>query len=123
MPAGVHEIGVASGVPGKALAVSASVTDPAQVRSIVSRIDRLPVAQPGVLPCPMLTANGPTVTFTFRAATGGRVLAQATQLMLGGRSGPCDPMRFTIAGAAQTPLLGGSGFVAAVGTLLGLELG
>jgi len=121
VPSGAREIDVASGTSGRPPTFSISVTDAARVRTIVSWIDRLPVVQPGVLGCPMLPARGPVATFTFRAA-GGAVLARASQPVVSGPTTACDPMGFTIRGRRQTPLLGGTGFLAEVGRLLGHTL-
>ena len=70
----------------------------------------------------MILVDGPTVTFTFRAKAGGTVLAVASQNVAQGPSGVCNPMRLSIDGRSQTPLLGGSAFLAATGKLLGLTL-
>jgi hypothetical protein len=92
------------------------------VRAIVALIDALPIVQPVEIACPMMPLNGPTVTFTFRAGADGAVLAQASQIAFPGPATACDPMTLTINGRKQTPLLGGSGFLAASGRLLGLTL-
>lgn len=116
VPAGVREIDVTRRAPGRAPAFSAKVTAPARVREIVALIDALPIVQPGVLACPMMPAGGQSVTFSFRAA-GGAVLAQASQPVVAGPATACDAMSFVVAGRRQTPLLGGSGFLAAVAKL------
>ena len=122
IPAGVHDIDVSSAVPGKPPTLSQSVTDPTKVASIIKLIDALPIVQPGTIACPMILVNGPTVTFTFRASSGGRVLAHASQRFVLGPTTACDPMSLSIEGRQQTPLLGGSTFLGAVGKLLGLAL-
>ncbi len=78
--------------------------------------------QPGAIACPMIVLNGPTVTLTFRASAGGSVLAAASQTVMPAPTTACDPMRLTIEGRTQTPLLGGSAFLVSVGRLLGLKL-
>jgi hypothetical protein len=119
VPAGVQEIDVSSGYPGKAPNVSLSVTDPAKIGRIVHWIDGLGIVQPGeVFSCPALF--GPTVTFAFRAAAGGAVLARAQLLDLYGFSGPCNPIGLTILGHTQTPLIGGD-FLERVQRLLGVQ--
>jgi len=124
IPAGVGEVDVSSANPGRPPSLTRSVTDASQVRTIVTLIDALPIVQPGAIACPMIMINGPTVTFTFRASAGGKILAQASQYAaFPGPNTACDPMRLSIEGRTQTPLLGGNGFVAAVGKLLGLKLG
>jgi hypothetical protein len=122
IPAGVHEIDVSRAVPGRPPTLSQSVTDPGKLAGIVKLIDALPIVQPNAIECPMILVNGPTVTFTFRASAGGSVLAAASQNVAQGPSGVCNPMRLSIHGRSQTPLLGGSTFVAAAGRLLGLTL-
>jgi hypothetical protein len=122
IPAGVQEIDVARAIPGRPPTLSQSVTDPGKVARIVAMIDALPIVQPGTIACPMFVLNAPRVTFTFRASAGGRVLAQASQNVVQGPTTSCDPMSLTIEGRSQTALLGGSGFLAAVGKLLGLAL-
>jgi hypothetical protein len=69
-----------------------------------------------------IIAGQPTVTFTFRAKSGGAVLAQASQRVAVGPTTACDPMSLSIEGRERTPLLGGSAFLATVGKLLGLAL-
>ena len=122
IPAAVTDIDVSSAIPDRPPTVSQSVSDASKVAGIIRLIDALPIVQPGTIACPMIIVNGPTVTFTFRASAGGSVLAQAIQMVVHGPTTACDPMRLTIAGRQQTPLLGGSSFLVAVGKLLGLQL-
>ena len=122
IPVGVHAIDVSRGIPGRAPTLLQSVTDPGKVAAIVKLIDALPIVQPSAIECPMILVNGPTVTFAFRASAGGSVLAKASQNVAQGPSSVCNPMRLIIEGRSQTPLLGGSAFVAAAGKLLGLPL-
>ena len=116
VPPGVHRIEI-SGL------YSASVTDRAQIERIAGWFDRLPIVPPGGRPsCPVFT--GGTTNFEFRGA-GGALLA-AAHLSLDnpplGRSGGCNPIRFTIGGRVQAPLLGGR-FVGRVRRLLGIRVG
>lgn len=122
IPAGVHDIDISRGAPGRPPTLSRSVTDASRVRSIVALINALPIVQPGAIACPMIVLNGPTVTLTFRASAGGSVLAAASQTVMPAPTTACDPMRLTIEGRTQTPLLGGSAFLVSVGRLLGLKL-
>ena len=111
-----------------AAATAISVTDPASENPMSRRLV-VEAWAPGnaqtskLPPChAMFVLNAPRVTFTFRASAGGRVLAQASQNVVQGPTTSCDPMSLTIEGRSQTALLGGSGFLAAVGKLLGLAL-
>lgn len=122
IPTAVHEIDVSRGIPGRPPTLSQSVTDPSKVASIIKLIDALPIVQPNAIECPMILVNGPTVTLSFRVSAGGSVLAQASQNVAQGPSSVCNPMRLSINGRSQTPLLGGSSFLAAAGKLLGLPL-
>lgn len=123
IPAGVHEVDVTRALPGRPPSVSAHVVEASKVRAIISLIDGLAVVAPGVVNCPMIPAGAPVVTLTFRARSGGAVLAQASQLALALEvATPCDPVTLRIGGRRQTPLLAGSGFLTAVGKLLGLKL-
>jgi hypothetical protein len=124
VPAGVHEIDVTRAVPGKPPTLSVSVTDAAKVAAIAKLLDALPVVQPSAIECPMILANAPTVSLTFRAVAGGPALAQATQLALPtlAAATPCNPVDFTIGSARQPPLLAGSAFLTAVGKVVGRPL-
>jgi hypothetical protein len=123
IPAGVHEIDVVRAVAGRASTVSEHVLDAGKVAAIVKLIDALPVVQPGAIGCPMIPAGAPRVTLSFRAKSGGAVLARASQLALALETPTaCDSVSLTIGGHAQTPLLAGSGFLVAVGKVLGVPL-
>jgi hypothetical protein len=94
------------------------VTSAAKIRRIASLINGLETVQPGVFDCTG-KADDPVVTFTFRAAPGGRVLARAAQIIEpGAPHGSCEPMTLTINGRAWSPLLGGTGVVRAAQRLL-----
>jgi hypothetical protein len=104
VPAGVREIDIRSSVPGRR-SRSFQVTEPGKVAHIVGWIDSLGVVQGGAYHCPAVF-RFPLVTLDFRSA-GGRLLAEATALYAyGGGSGPCFPIRLSIRGRAQTPLVG-----------------
>jgi hypothetical protein len=123
IPAGVHEIDVTRGRPGHAPSMSLAVTSAGKVARIVALIDDLPAVKPGlVLPCPMLPANAPVVTLTFRASRGGSVLAQATQIVMAGPVTPCVATHLHIGGHAQRALLGGEPLLAKIGEALGVKL-
>jgi hypothetical protein len=120
VPAGVHEVAVTSTRPGTAPILSRTVTGPARVRRIVAWIDRMQIVQPGSYSCPALLTGQPVVTFDFRAAAGGPMLAQASLTDYGFESGPCDPVSFSIRGHSQKPLIGGN-FLNLVQRLLGVR--
>lgn len=103
IPAGVRKIDIKSAYPSGAPIISRHIIDPGQLRKIIQWIDALEVVQPGTYSCPRL--SGPTVTFDFRGPSGAP-LAQASVLYLHGTSGPCNPIKLTLRGHTQTPLIG-----------------
>jgi hypothetical protein len=109
--------------PGAAAFVSRKVTDRRRVRRIAGLIDRLQTVQPEDINCPSFPTNDPVVTFTFRAATGGPVLADASEPAYATEpTTPCDPMTITIQGRRGTPLLGGASVVHAAQEMLRIKL-
>jgi hypothetical protein len=118
VPAGVEAIHVSR---SGSSAISRMVTDPAQVQNIVRLVDRLPTVQPGVVNCPYIPANAPTVHFLFRGGDG-RLLAQASMLTYDLPAGPCNDMAFTIGARPETPLLAGGRFLHKVGRVVGVQL-
>jgi hypothetical protein len=119
VPSRVREIRLTSASLGRPPIVALTVTNPVQVRRIISWFDALGVVQPGVLGCPVL-GNGPIVTFSFRSASGVQ-LARASVLDLEGMSGPCNAIDFSIGGHRQAPLVGGE-FLKRIQRLLGVRL-
>lgn len=119
VPAGVHEITVVKGWRGRPPLFSRAVSAPAKVRKIVAWLDALPIVQPAAISCAALPA-APRVTFQFRAAPAGRLLAQAS---MGDYSfsSDCNPVAFSIGGVPQKPLMGGE-FLGRVQRLLGVRL-
>jgi hypothetical protein len=102
---------------------SITVTDTDTVAKIAALIDALETVQPVAISCPMIPVELALVTFTFRAAQSGPVLAQASEPAGASESiSECEPMQLTIAGIAQTPLLGGPSVVARTQALLGVSL-
>jgi hypothetical protein len=99
--------------------LSLTTTNAAKLAEIAALIDRLPIVQPGVYNCPMIPA-APTVTFTFRARSGGPALAQASTLATGPFA--CPGMQFTINGRKQRSLMAGPAFIRAAGRTLGVRL-
>jgi hypothetical protein len=105
--------------PSPSIAVTHTVT----VAKIAALIDRLETVQPIAISCPMILSQRAFVTFTFRAATRGPVLAQAREPAGTTGSVPeCEPMQLTISGRAYTPLLGGPSAIRQAEALLGVSL-
>jgi hypothetical protein len=123
IPAGVHAIDVTRGRPGHAPSMSLTVTNAGKVARVVALIDELPAVKAGtVIPCPMIPANAPVVTLTFRASRGGSVLAQATQIVMAGPLTPCVATHLSVDGHAQRALLGGAPLLAKIDEVLGIHL-
>jgi hypothetical protein len=123
IPAGVHAIDITRARPGQAPSVSLAVTRPGKVERIVALIDDLPAVKPGiVIPCPMIPANVPVVTLTFRVSRGGSVLAQATQIVMAGPVTACVATHLRVGGHAQRALLGGVPLLAKIDKVLGTNL-
>jgi hypothetical protein len=119
----VHEIDVKRARPGQAPSVSLAVTSAERVARIVALIDDLPAVKPGmVMPCPMIPANVPVVTLTFRASRSGSVLARATQIVMAGPATPCASTHLSVSGQAQRALLGGAPLLAKIDEVLGTKL-
>jgi hypothetical protein len=115
VPPGVRTIEIRS--PARVVRVS----DRGRVLRIERWLDALPAAKSGIY-CPMIRADSPTVRFSFRAANG-RVLARASMLdAFKGRSGPCNPIAFSLPGHPERPLTGGR-FLLRVQRLLGVRFG
>ena len=109
--------------PGAAAVVQRTVTDRRRVHRIAAMIDSLQTVQPEAINCPSYPADAPIVTFTFRAATGGPVLARASEPAYATEpTTPCDPMTIVIEGRRRTPLLGGAAVVHAAQQMLGIKL-
>jgi hypothetical protein len=122
IPAAVRELDVTRGRPGQPPVVSVTVTNPATIARIVSLINSLPTVQPYPLHCPSWPADAPLVTLTFRAARGGPVVAQPSELADATEpTTGCDPMNLTLFGKPQTPLLDGAAAIRTVQQLLGVK--
>lgn len=122
IPARVRVLEVTVKRPHRSPASNLTVTSVVRVRRIASLINGLEPLPPGALDCTG-KADDPVVTFTFRAAPAGRVLARASQIIASGRGrASCEPMTLTIRGHVRTPLLGGTSVVRAAQRLLGLTL-
>jgi hypothetical protein len=96
LPAGVRAIDISGG------GVSRHVTAPAKVARIIRWFDALNIVQPGqgAVRC----AIGPlyNVKFVFRSASGAEL---ASAIVPAGPTDDCDPIRFTLGGRPQTPLI------------------
>jgi hypothetical protein len=118
IPPTTRVIDVTSGVEGQPPVESLSVSNRSEVRKIVKLINGLPIAQPIVYACPLLT-DPRIITMTFRTVTGGP-LAIMTYDDFRPWSGPsegCKTVDLTIAGRRQDPLIGGY-FVQTIGRIL-----
>jgi hypothetical protein len=119
--ASVLDVSVAR--PDARPSLSLTVTDRIKVKKIAKAIDRLPTVQPIATSCPDIPVDARAVTFTFRAASRGPALAQASEsASASGPLAPCEPMRFTLAGRVLTPLLGGGTVVEQAQAFLGVTL-
>ncbi len=108
--------------PRRAALSEATVTDAATIRHFASLINALKPTGPSALDCTG-KIDDPVVTFTFRAAPGGRVLARARQIIDPGAGGGfCEALTLVVDGHAQGPLLGGARVVHAAQHLLGLRV-
>jgi hypothetical protein len=119
IPGAAHVLEVTVRRPDRPPASEVTVTNHARVRRFASLINGLETVQPGALDCTG-KADDPVVTFTFRAAPGGRVLARASQIVATGAGREsCEPMTLTIRGRPSMPLLGGTSVVRAAQRLPG----
>lgn len=122
IPDGVQAIEITRGLPGHAPSQSLTVTDAAEVAAIVAVTNSLPIVQPGEFDgCNTAHPVGdvrPKITFTFRAALGGSVLAVAREPADATGAATCEPMSLSIAGVPQEPLLEGPKVVADAERLL-----
>ena len=122
IPRGPHALEVVVTRPHRPPLSNVTVTNPARIRRFASLIDGLTAVGPSALDCAG-RADDPVVTFTFRTAPGGRVLARATQIVEpGGGRGSCEPMTLTVDGRPRMPLRGGAKVVRAAQRLLGLRV-
>lgn len=123
IPLTTSVIDITSGVEAQPAVESLSVTNRSDVRKIVTLINGLPIAQPIVYACPMLT-DPRIITMTFRTVAGGPALAVLTYDDFRPWPGPseaCKTVDLTIAGRRQDALTGGS-FVLAIGRILDTPL-
>jgi hypothetical protein len=112
IPAGVREVDVTSGWPGKPPFVSRQVTDRAEVHRLVRLFDSLGIEQPGAINCPEESA-APVVDIEFRSGAASRVAADASVSSEANFSWPanvpgwsCFPVALTVGGRNWSPLSG-----------------
>lgn len=122
VPPGVRVVDVASVSAFRKRPVTATVTNRAQMRRIVAWVDRMKPVPPGSYNCPAMVAGWPDVTLRFRARSGGRVLATATESDTGYGSYACNPLTLRVPGHAVRALLGGQ-FLEHLQRLLGVQFG
>jgi hypothetical protein len=124
VPAGVHEIDLTAGVPGRPPRTSLAVTGARKLARIVAVIDGLAPSQPIVFYCPLLT-DPRAITLSFRARAGGPALARVDYVVFRpwlAPGGPCSSsLVFTIRGRRQAGLLGGR-LIGALQRILGTKL-
>lgn len=122
IPDGVQAIEITRGLRGHAPSQSITVTDAAEVGALVAVTNSLPTEQGGEFEgCSNESGIGavePKITFTFRAAPGGAVLAVAIEPAYATEPDTCEPMSLSIAGLPQKPLLEGPKLVAEAERLL-----
>jgi hypothetical protein len=123
IPRSVRVLDVSVGPPGVAPSTRAIVVNRARVWRIAADINGLEITQTGVWNCPSWSPDAPVVTFMFRRALDGPVVARASELAAATEpTTPCDPMTLTIAGRRWHPLLGGAAVVRTAQRLLGVRL-
>jgi hypothetical protein len=125
VPARTREIDITTAKLAGQTTAALSVTNAAKVRRIVSLINAMPIAQPGLISCPELQVDGARViTIKFQARAGAPPLARATYTdypPLTAPSGRCTPISFSIGGRVQHPLIGGD-FLKKLQRILGVRL-
>jgi hypothetical protein len=103
-----------------------TVTKPSRVRRIAAVIDSLPIAadlKNEAVACPVIGPNDRYDTFTFRDASGGRALAQASESSYTPNGpDPCYPTYLTIRGRLKADLLDGGILLTRADAILGLKL-
>ena len=112
VPAGVTEVDVSKGLPGRPPRLARHVTAPRTVRRLVTLFNSLAIVQPGAINCPAATLQ-PIVTVAFRGGATGGVLASATVVAGADFSWPdtvaawaCFPIGFTAGGHRLDSLAG-----------------
>jgi hypothetical protein len=121
VPPGVQTIGLSVTTFGGGRVVSRTVRSATKIGRIVALIDAMPIVQPDTFSCPALILTGARVIeLKFRAAMS-RLVAEASYTdypSIGGVSGACNPIAFTVHGRVQRPLIGGH-FVDRLGRIVG----
>jgi hypothetical protein len=126
LPAGVREVDITEGWPGRDPFLSRRVTSRASVHKLVGLFNSLGTLQPGGINCPADTPT-PTVNIDFRAGETRHLVARATVSASANFSWPanlpgwaCFPITFDIGGRNWTPLAGNA--IAPIQRLLHVKL-
>jgi len=124
IPAATRVVQIASAVPGAADGGSVTVTRDDQTRSIVALLNRLPIEQPGVTACPLLS-DPRTITMTFRGRASGPALAVLRfadyRPWKVADSDQCAPVELSI-GGRRRPDLDGGDFITRIERIIGLSI-
>jgi hypothetical protein len=127
IPAGVREVDVTRGWPGKSPMFVRRVTGRANVHALVDLFDSLGIAQPGTISCPG-EELAPSVIVEFRGGGTGRLLARASVSAAANAAWPdnvpgwaCYPVAFQALGHTWPPLVGG--VIRPIQRLLHVKLG
>jgi hypothetical protein len=124
IPTSTRVVEINSAVPGAADGGDVTITRPAQVGSIVALLNALPLLQPGVTACPLLS-DPKTITMTFRARAAAPALAVLRfddfRLWKAASSGVCAPVQLSIGGRRRAALDGG-GFVTRIERIIALSI-
>lgn len=105
--------------------LSLTVTNPAEVRRIAAIVDHLPFIAPlrGVAISCAAIFPAPVLTFTFRTAPGGRIVATVSELSNTPiRADPCLAAALTIGGRREPGLLEGGILLRKAGAILHVRL-
>jgi hypothetical protein len=112
IPAGVREVDITDGWPGKEPLESRRVTGRASVRKLVTLFNSLEIVQPVAINCPAYTAV-PVIEIGFLAGGTGRLVAEAKVSSVANFSWPastpgwaCFSIAFNAGGRNWTPLAG-----------------
>jgi hypothetical protein len=98
----------------------ATVTKAAEVAAFAHLIDAAEASQPGTVSCPMIPADAPKLTLTFRAGRGGPALAAARQDLPGGCG---QPLTLTVEGGKPSNLRASEPLVRRSLNRLGIKAG
>jgi hypothetical protein len=127
IPAGVREVDITDGWPGRAPFLSRRVRSPATVQKLVRLFNSLGIAQPVGINCPAESLT-PMVAIEFRTGATGAPVAEAKVSSSANVSWPastpgwnCFPISFEVRGRHWPPLVGN--VITPLHRLLRLKLG